>query len=50
MSKNAKMLNTNLILLRVVSARLQYAIFEKGAKKNLHWFCKTLYRRCLTES
>ena len=44
------MLNTNFILLQVVSLKLQFVIFEKSAKKNLHCFCKTLYCRYLAES
>ena len=44
-----RMLTTNSTLLRPVSLRSQLAIFENKAKKNLHYFRKTLYRRCLTE-
>ena len=44
-----RMLNTNSTLLRSVSLRSQLAIFEDKAKNNLHYFRKTLYRRCLTE-
>ena len=47
MSENARILNTNLILLRVVSLRSQFVLFEKSAKKSLHCFCKTLYCWCL---
>ena len=43
------MLTTNSVLLRPVPLRSQLAIFENKAKKNLHYFRKTLYRRCLTE-
>ena len=43
MSENARMLNTNLILFRVVPLRSQFAIFEKSAKTNLHCFYKMLY-------
>ena len=47
MSEYARMLNTNLTLLLPVSLTLEFTIFENGAKKNLHYFRKTLYRRCL---
>ena len=41
------MLNTNSTLFRPVSLMTKFAIFGKCAKKKLHNFCKTLYRRCL---
>ena len=47
-SENARILNTNLILLLVVSLRSQFSILEKSAKRNLDSFCKMLYGRCLT--
>ena len=48
MSEYATMFNTNSTFLQPVSLRSQFAIFEKSAKKNLHYFHKMLYRRCLT--
>ena len=42
MSEYARMLNTNLILMRLVSLKSHFAILENGAKKNLHYFCNTL--------
>ena len=39
-------LNTNSTLLRPVSLRSQFPIFENSAKKNLHYFRKTIYCRC----
>ena len=41
------MFKTNSSLLWLVSLRLEIAIFEKSTYKNLHYFRKTLYRRCL---
>ena len=43
----AKMLNVNSTLLRPVSLKSQFAIFENSVKKNLHYFRKALCRRCL---
>ena len=43
----ARVLNTNSTLLQPVSLRSQFAIFENSVKKNLHYFRKTIYRRCL---
>ena len=43
-SECAWMLNTNSTLLRPVSLRSQFTIFENKAKKNLHYFRQTLYR------
>ena len=48
MSQYDRMLNTNSTLLRPASVRSQFPIFENSAKKNLHYFRKTLCRRCLT--
>ena len=42
MSEYARMLNTNSILLRLVSLKSQFAMLQNGAKKNLHYFCNTL--------
>ena len=47
-SEYVEMSNTNLTLLPPVSLRSQFSIFENSARKNLHCFRKTLYRRCLT--
>ena len=41
-----QMLNTNSTILRPVSLSSQFDIFANSAKKNLHYFCKTLYRSC----
>ena len=49
MSECARILNTDLTSLQLVSLRSEFSIIEKSAKKNLHYFCKTLYRRCLRE-
>ena len=43
MSENGRILNTNLILLRVVLLRSQLVLYERSAKKSLYCFCKTLY-------
>ena len=43
----ARVLNTNSTLLQPVSLRSQFAIFENSVKKNLHYFRKIIYRRCL---
>ena len=48
MFENARIFNTNLIIISVVSLRSQFDILEKSAKKNMHCFCKMLYWRCLT--
>ena len=48
MSENARIFKTNLILISVVSLRLQLDILEECTKKNLHCFCEVLYWRCLT--
>ena len=48
MSENARIFNTNLILISVVSLRSKFDILEKSAKSNMHCFCKMLYWRCLT--
>ena len=47
-SEYATMLNTNSTLLQPVSLRSQFSIFEISVKKDLYYFLKTLYRRCLT--
>ena len=44
MSKNARIFNTNLILILVVSLRSQFDILEKSAKTNLHCFLKRSIR------
>ena len=45
-----RMLNTSLILSRMVSLRSQFVIFENSAKMNLHLFYETHYHRFLTYS
>ena len=48
MSENAGIFKINLIRISVVSLRSQFDILEKNPEKNLHFFCKMLYWRCLT--
>ena len=43
MTEYARMLNTNSTLLQRVSWRSEFALFKKCAKKNLHYFYKTIY-------
>ena len=47
MSEYGRIMNTNLTLLRLVSLRSQFAIFENSLKKNLRYFRKKLCLRCL---
>ena len=50
MCNYARMLNTSLILSRMVSLRSQFVIFENSAKINLHLFYEAHYHRFLTNS
>ena len=47
MSEYVRLLNSSLTFLRQVWRSSQFAMFENSAKKNFHYFCKTLYHRCL---